>query len=164
MKAVNTNLMQVTRTVGFQNFRENPSYRDVNENDIALHNLERQFDVAKFEGSFYYHATGWESVIKKIEEGPQMSEGCLNMAYYGAFYLNPNCRGGHDWFDTRDSKFQSKHAMLIYKFCPEALSKKGKEVLDIKRWKNLTGERSQSSGELEDDWTYNLSKFRVRAY
>ena len=136
--------------------RTNPQKRDVKENDVELQDLNRRFgnvDV-NFEESFYYHATSWESAIKKVEEGPYKSEGPLDMAYYGAFYLNPSYRDCHDWFYTRDSKFQGKHAMLIYKFRPETLSKKGKEVLQIKRWQSLAGERSQRTGKFEDDWTY----------
>ncbi len=134
--------------------RNDPQRRDVHENDIALHDLEREFGNLETEASVWYHATSWESAVKKVEEGPQLSEGPLDLAYYGAFYLNPSYRDCHDWFYTRDSKFQGKHAMLIYKFYPEWLSKKGKRVLDIKRWRNLAGERSQPSGKFEDDWTY----------
>lgn len=134
--------------------RNDPKRRDVHENDIALHDLEREFNNLGTESSVFCHATSWESAIKKVEEGPQMSEGPLDLAYYGAFYLNPCYRDCHDWFYTRDSKFQGKHAMLIFKLHPESLSKKGKQVLDIKRWRSLAGERSQSTGKFEDDWTY----------
>lgn len=136
--------------------RSNPQNRNVKEDDVELLDLKRPFSHASLnsEETFYYHASSWESVIKKVEEGPQISEGPLDMAYYGAFYLNPDYHDCHDWFYTRDSKFQGKHAMLIYKLCPETLSKNGKQVLDRKKWRSLAGERSQPSGKFEDDWTY----------
>jgi len=116
--------------------------------DIGLQALLTSDDES--EQTTWYHATSWSSAIKKIEEGPQMSEGPLDMAYNGAFYLNP-C---YEWCNTKDSQFQGKHAMLIYQFHPETLSKKGKRVLDVNKWKSLAGERSHRSGRFEDDWIY----------
>ena len=120
--------------------------------DIGLQALLTSDDES--EQTTWYHATSWLSAIKKIEEGPQMSEGPLDMAYNGAFYLNPCYYDCYEWCNTKDSQFQGKHAMLIYQFHPETLSKKGKRVLDVNKWKSLAGERSQSSGKFEDDWTY----------
>ncbi|CAF1430894.1 unnamed protein product [Rotaria magnacalcarata] len=134
--------------------RNDRQRRNVHENDIELQYLTRELGNVSTVESFWFHATSWESAIEKVEKGPKISEGPLDMAYYGAFYLNPDYHDCHDWFYTRDSKFQGKHAMLIYKFHSETLSKKGKSILEKQKWKTVAGERSQSSGKFEDDWTY----------
>ncbi|CAF3768349.1 unnamed protein product [Rotaria socialis] len=134
--------------------RNDRQRRNVHEDDIQLQYLKRELGNISTAESFWFHATSWGSAIEKVEKGPKISEGPLDMAYYGAFYLNPDYHDCHDWFYTRDSKFQGKHAMLIYKFHPETLSKKGKRILEKKKWKTVAGERSQPSGKFEDDWTY----------
>lgn len=124
------------------------------ENDIQLQDLMKLVPNDNHEEKLWFHGTSWKSAIKKVEEGPQISHGPLDMAYHGAFYLNPDHHDCYEWFRTADSKFKGKHAMLIYKFHPESLSKKGKEVFNINKWRTLAGERSRSTGKFEDDWTY----------
>lgn len=76
------------------------------------------------------------------------------MAYNGAFYLGPDYHDCYDLSKNRNRNSQGNDAMLIYQFKPEILSKKGKRVLDKKKWKVLAGERSLPSSRIEDDWIY----------
>jgi hypothetical protein len=52
--------------------QNNPKGRDVNESDIVLHDLMKLVDNDKSEGMIWYHATSWQSAIKKLEEGPRL--------------------------------------------------------------------------------------------
>lgn len=120
--------------------------------DIGLQALLTLDDES--EKTIYCHATSWSSAIAIVEEGPQISKNPSDMAYYGAFYLNPCYYDSYEWRNTKDSQFRGKHAILIFQFQPEALSAKGKYVLDVHNWKSLAGERSHHSGKFDDDWIY----------
>ncbi|CAF3531880.1 unnamed protein product [Adineta steineri] len=127
---------------------------DASETDIALNELE---NLVLNDGKcsyYWFHATSWKSAKKKAQKGPKMSKGPLDMAYHGAFYLNPCYDDCYEWFSTKNSSFKGKHAMLIYKFDPENLNRNGRRLDDKGRWKTLAGERSKNSAPYKEDWIY----------
>jgi len=87
-----------------------------------------QFDTTHGE-KYWFHATNVNNAQEIIQFGPTFDNNPSDYAANGVFYLNPSYIDCYDWLVTRNSRFDGYHAMLIFKFDPEKLSSKGKNLL-----------------------------------
>ncbi|CAF1173832.1 unnamed protein product [Adineta steineri] len=122
------------------------SMSDEQEHQIALDDLTKMCEGTDNRQPYWFHATSWANALNIIETGPQMGDKPSDYSSHGAFYLNPCYDDCYDWFSTRNSVFKGHHAMMMYKFNPEELSKKG-ETPDKNQWKKNVKELKESSSE-----------------
>ncbi|CAF1253701.1 unnamed protein product [Adineta steineri] len=132
--------------------RATMSMSDEQEHQIALDDLTKMCGGTDNEQQYWFHATSWNNAQNIIETGPQMGDKPSDYSSHGAFYLNPCYYDCYDWFITRNSVFKGHHAMIIYKFNPEELSKK-EETPDKKQWKKNVKELKESSFKNDFDWS-----------
>jgi len=116
--------------------------RDVSESDIELSNLpieNRKMNTP--EARFYFTAMSWSKAIKCIESGIKIKKRSNDFTVNGAFYCNPDYPNCYEWFYGKKGSFGGKHAMLIFKFNPWALSQNG-EILTEDEWKLVVYKRN----------------------
>lgn len=126
------------------------------EESIDLNDLKQKFFKANSEETLWYHATGWQSAEDIMLNGIKLFEHPGDLAPCGAFYLNPCYFDCYDWLSKKNYKFKNKHAILIYSFDPNALSKKGETALTKTRWQKLTRDLSNRVPGTKYDWLYTL--------
>ena len=112
--------------------------RDVDECATSLEELfsHPQFMCTKDGEELFCHATSWSCCLRIAETCPKPGRGPQDLAPDGAFYLNPDYPDGYQWLHSKRGSFGGEHAMLLYKFKPEDLSRNGK-VLDEQEWRDL---------------------------
>ncbi|CAF0979878.1 unnamed protein product [Adineta steineri] len=119
---------------------------DKKEPQIALDDLTKMCGDTDNGQTYWFHATSWDNAQNITKEGPKIGHKPSDYSSNGAFYFNPCYYDCYDWFITRNSVFKGYHAMLIYKFNPEELSKKG-ETPDKNQWKKNVKELKESSSK-----------------
>lgn len=123
------------------------------EGEIELHHLKQECENTVYGEKYWFHTTNWENAPKIIEVGPKFHKKLSDFSVNGAFYLNPSYIDSYQWSITNNSKFNGYHAMLIYKFDPEKISKKGEELTE-QQWKRLIPKRSRGDGKRDPEWSY----------
>lgn len=139
--------------------RTKPQQLFLSADDIDLDALKSRFSNSTNGTRYWYQAKSWTKAKKILRKGPKLSADPADMGCGGACYWNPDFDDCYQWLRTKNRSFRGKHAILIYQFDPEMLSRHGRELFDLKKWKQTVVKRS-TSGRCKDDWTYTFQNSR----